>query len=160
MVHHNRTKMEKHFEPEPNSNVTATVNVTVTVDLVERVTKRLEEGLSLKIALFGEGVSVAALEEYLKDHPELAALHETARRKFMEFAVKKLLEEEKPAASIRWLLEHCHPDLLAQPVDAGSAGAGAATGTATAQETIAGVPNHILERMQELAKNPHEHYEH
>ena len=143
--------MEKLTEAEPNFTVTATGNVTVTVELVERVAKRLEDGLSLKIALLGEGVSVAAFEGHLKDNPELAAIQETARRKFMEFAVGKLLEEEKPAASIRWLLEHCHPDLLAQPGEAGSAA------TATAPQTIAGVPNHILERMQEYARNPDEH---
>ena len=132
--------MEKDTQDKPKPTV------TVTVELVERVAKRVEAGIQLKIALYGEGVSVAAFEEHLKDNPELAAHYETAKRKFMEMAVKKMLEEEKPAASIRWLLEHCHPDLLAQPGEAGS--------PAAAPQTIAGLPNNILERMREYARNP------
>ena len=140
--------MEKLTESESEP----TVPVTVTVELVERVAKRVEDGISLRIALFGEGVTVAAFEGHLKTHPELAARYETAKRKFMEFAVKKMIEEEKPAASLRWLLEHCHPDLLAQPGEASPAAA-----AATAPETIAGLPNNILERMREYARNTDEH---
>lgn len=115
---------------------------TVTVELVDRVAKRIESGIPLKIAIAGESVTMADYQLHLKDHPDLAALHQTARRKFMEFAVKKLLEEEKPAASVRWLLEHCHPDLLAQPGDAGPT---------VEPQVIVGLPNDVLERAREYA---------
>jgi hypothetical protein len=116
----------------------------ITAALVIRVAERLENGLPLKVALAGEGVAVDAYMQYLRGHPRLEAVQETAKRKFMERAVNAMLEEEKPAASYRWLLEHCHPDLLAQPGDAGPA---------AALQIIAGLPNGILERMREYAKN-------
>jgi hypothetical protein len=116
----------------------------ITAALVMRVAGRLETGLPLKVALAGEGVAVDAYMQHLREHSKLEAVHETAKRKFMERAVNAMLEEVKPAASYRWLLEHCHPDLLAQPGDAGSA---------AALQTIAGLPNELLERMREYAKN-------
>lgn len=137
----NSARMEKDTEA---------LQPTVTVELVERVAKRVENGIPLAVALFGEGVTVAVYEQHLRDNPELAAIEETAMRKFMEFAVKKMLEEEKPAASLRWLLEHCHPNLLAQP--------SAANPAAEPQtQTIAGLPNNILERMRDYARNADEH---
>jgi hypothetical protein len=124
----------------------------VTIELVQRVANRVENGIPLKIAIAGEGVTMAAYEQQLKKHPELAALQETAKRKFMEFAVKKLLDEEKPAVSIRWLLEHCHPELLAQPGDTTPA-----VESESERQTITGIPNSVLEQMREHARNPIEH---
>lgn len=82
-----------------------------------RVIERVENGIPVKIAIGGEGVALDAYLEYLRAHPKLEALQGTARRKFMERAVSAMLGEEKPGVSYRWLLEHCHTDLLAQPGD-------------------------------------------
>ncbi|HUA66220.1 MAG TPA: hypothetical protein VME24_10250 [Alphaproteobacteria bacterium] len=123
----------------------------VTTALVMRVVERVENGLSLKIAIAGEGVTLDAYLHYLHEHPKLEALQETARRKFMERAVGAMLDEEKPAASYRWLLEHCHPDLLAQPGDIDTQTA--ADEPAAASQTIAGMPNELLDRLREYAKN-------
>lgn len=117
----------------------------ITTALVMRVVERLESGLALKIAIAGEGVTLDQYRHYVREHPRLEALQETARRKFMERALNAMLDEEKPAASYRWLLEHCHPDLLARAGDADSS---------QSSETIAGLPNHVLDRIREYAKNP------
>jgi hypothetical protein len=118
----------------------------VTTALVMRVVERVENGIPVKIAIAGEGVTLEVYLQYLREHPKLEALQETAKRKFMERAVNAMLSEEKPGASYRWLLEHCHPDLLAQPGDNNN--------PATASQTVAGLPNNILERIREHARNP------
>lgn len=117
----------------------------VTVALVLRVVQRVEDGLTVKNAIAGEGVTLDEYTQYLREHPKLEAQQEAARRKFLERAVRAMLDEEKPAASYRWLLEHCHPDLLAQPGDAGPA---------PIAQVVAGLPNDVVERIREYAKNP------
>jgi len=119
----------------------------VTTALVMRVVERVENGIPVKIAIAGEGVALDVYLQYLRERPRLEALQETARRKFMERAVAAMLAEEKPAASYRWLLEHCHPNLLVQPGDADA-------NPAAEPQTIAGLPNEILERIREYARNP------
>jgi hypothetical protein len=117
--------------------------------MVMRVVERVENGIPVKIAIAGEGVTLDAYLQYLRERPKLAALQETAKRKFMERAVRAMLDEEKPAASYRWLLEHCHPDLLARPGDGQAAG----SDPAAAPQIIAGLPNDILDLIREEARN-------
>lgn len=121
----------------------------VTVALVMRVVGRVENGIPVKIAIAGEGVTLDGYLQYLRQHPELEALQETAKRKFMERAVSSMLSEEKPGPSYRWLLKHCHPDLLAQPGDAVST---AATAPATEPQIMSGLSNELAERVREYAR--------
>ena len=82
----------------------------VTVALVERVFDRLATGVPLGLALAGEGVSCAEFGEYLRRHPELADQLGVAKRKFLQNAIKILLDSKNASANIRWLLERFYPE--------------------------------------------------
>jgi hypothetical protein len=127
-----------------NASANGTRKSRVSSALVMRVVQRVENGLPVKIAIAGESVTLDEYRQYLREHPKLEALQETARRTFMERAVNAMLDEEKPAASYRWLLEHCHPDLLAQPDE---------TGPAAGPQTVAGLSDEFIERVREYARN-------
>jgi hypothetical protein len=134
-------KMNSPAKPGPKSKVTAA--------LVRRVAERVENGVPVKIAIAGERVTIDFYLRYLQEHPKLEAIQEAAKRKFMERAVKSMLSEEKPAASYRWLLEHCHPDLLAHPGDAS---------LPTTAQTVVGLSEELLKRVREHASNaPQQH---
>lgn len=121
--------------------------VAVTTAIVMRVIQRVENGIPVKIAIGGEGITLRDYLQYLRDHPKLENLQAAAVRKFMERAVQAMLAEEKPAASYRWLLEHCHPDLLAQAGDVGSISAATAAAQ-TADEKF----NTLLAQAREYAR--------
>jgi hypothetical protein len=120
----------------------------ITAALVLRVVERVENGLSVKNAIAGEGVTLDAYLQHLREHPKLEVLQEAAKRKFMERAVNAMLGNEKPAASYRWLLEHCHPDLLAQPGDISSP---------AASQTVAGLSDDLLQRIREYVRTASQH---
>lgn len=116
----------------------------VTAALVMRVVGRVENGIPVKIAIAGEGVTLDAYQQYLRERPKLEALQDAAKRKFLERAVNAMLDEEKPGANYRWLLEHCHPDLLARPGDGDD--------STKPKATALGLPEHMIEQMREHAK--------
>lgn len=114
----------------------------VNTALVLRVIHRVENGIPVKIAIGGEGVTLGAYRQYLREHPKLDALQEGAKRKFMEQAVTAILGEEKSGAGYRWLLTNCHPDLLAQADD---------NAWVAPRQTMAGVPQEVIEYIRERA---------
>ncbi|MGH8022537.1 MAG: hypothetical protein ACRED1_03070 [Limisphaerales bacterium] len=126
----------------------------ITTALVLRVINRVENGIPVRIAIGGEGVTLGAYRQYLREHPKLEALQEGAKRKFMEQAVTAILGEEKPGAAYRWLLTNCHPDLLAQAND---------DAPVETRQTMAGVPEEVVEYIRERAANwrdyPEPHHE-
>lgn len=88
---------------------------SVTVALVERVSDRLATGVPLSLALAGEPVSCAEYEEHLRQHPELAGQLGVAKRKFLQNAIKVLLDSKNASANVRWLLEWLYPDAFDRP---------------------------------------------
>jgi hypothetical protein len=87
-------------------------NVDVTVELVQRVSERVAIGITLELAVAGEGLSRAEYEEQLRERPELAAIQDVTSREFIEDCIQKLLQAKDPSANIRWLLERLYPDIF------------------------------------------------
>ncbi len=95
-----------------NSPVIVESGSNVTVALVERVSDRLATGVPLVLALAGEPVSCAEFEEHLRENPGLADQLGIAKRKFLQNAIKVLLDSKNASANIRWLLERFYPEVF------------------------------------------------
>jgi hypothetical protein len=83
--------------------------------LVLRVSERLAIGISLQLAVAGEGLSGAEYEKLLRENPELATLQAVTQREFVEDCLRKLLQAKNPSANIRWLLERLYPEFFGDP---------------------------------------------
>jgi GTP cyclohydrolase FolE2 len=88
--------------------------------LVLRVSERLAIGISLQLAVAGEGLSSAEYERLLRENPELATLQAVTQREFVEDCIRKLLQAKNPSANIRWLLERLYPEFFGNPQVGGS----------------------------------------
>jgi hypothetical protein len=83
--------------------------------LFHRVSKLGAIGISLKLALAGEGLTCEEYEEQLKAYPELATIQAKAKCEFLELCIHTLLSAKDPSANIRWLLERIYPDIFGDP---------------------------------------------
>jgi hypothetical protein len=83
--------------------------------LVLRVSERLAMGISLELAVAGEGLSCVEYEKLLRENPELATLQAVTQREFVEDCIRKLLQAKNPSANIRWLLERLYPEFFGNP---------------------------------------------
>lgn len=117
----------------------------VTPDLVKRVSERLASCIPMRLALAGEGVTVPEYKQHLLNHPELQAILDIEKRKFLENAINMLLEGENRGVHIRWLLERFYPHALApDPADAEN--------EMDKPRTVAGVPEIFIKLFQEHAR--------
>ena len=121
---------------------------TVTVALVKRVSKRVGRGIPIRLALAGEPVTHDAYRKHLQRHPELAAIQEGAKIKFLDKTFDMILS--RPGPMLRWLLERRHPDLFAKPREEAPAPNVAPT-TQTQTQTIAGIPQEAVEEARKNA---------
>ena len=62
----------------------------ITPDLVKRVSERIASGIPIRLALAGEGVTVLEYKDHLFNHPELQAIQDVEKRKFLENAINML----------------------------------------------------------------------
>ena len=86
----------------------------ITPELVERVSEITALGIPLRLALAKERLSVPEYEEELNRNPELKAIEDEAKCKFLHHAISQLLKLEDPSANIRWLIEKFYPDVIVQ----------------------------------------------
>ena len=126
--------------------VPASARAEITPDLIKRVSERIASGIPIRLALVGEGVTVPEYKEHLFKHPELQAIQDVERRKFLENAINMLLECENRGVHIRWLLERFYPHAL-QP----ESGEGAEDDLEK-PKTVAGVLEKFIELFREHAR--------
>jgi hypothetical protein len=119
---------------------------TVTVALVERVAERVAHGNPLKLALAGEPVSREEYEEYLRQRPNLAALADVAKRRYLNQAVGLLLNAKDPSSNVRWLLERFYPEIFSREREREP------DNVQVNVTTVAGMSQDELTRFQEGAK--------
>ena len=120
--------------------------MNITPDLVRKVSERLASGIPLRLALAGEGVTVVDYKEHLFKHPELQAILDIEKRKFLENAINMLLECENRGVHIRWLLERFYPHALKPEPGEGEADEN------EKPKTVAGVPEKFILLFREQAK--------
>ncbi|HEV2327959.1 MAG TPA: hypothetical protein VGY56_04115 [Verrucomicrobiae bacterium] len=117
----------------------------IDVNLVKRVSERLATGIPLRLALAGEGVTVPEYKEHLLNHPELQAILDIEKRKFLENAINMLLECENRGVHIRWILERFYPHALAPDP-------GCVEDEDDKPKTVAGVPEKFIALFREEAR--------
>ncbi len=111
-------------------------------EIVARVSDRVAHGLSLQLALAAEDhpdITEAIWSQAVKRNPRLASAPETAKAKFCEEAVRRLANHEDNKW-LCWLLERRYADLFSRSGD-----------TANNAQTVAGIPEDIMERAREKA---------
>jgi hypothetical protein len=115
--------------------------------VVRRVSKRVGQGLTVKLALAIENratINEETWKKALKAHPEFYPLYEAGKGKFLERATERLARSEE-LYNLRWLLERRHSDLFGRP-EPGT--------TVNVSQTVAvGIPEDVLKRARELVRD-------
>jgi hypothetical protein len=128
----------------------------ITHELVQRVSERIAKGIPLKIALESEDINFEAYRKHIRRHPELKAIQSAAKIKFLE--VTYAMITEKPCPMLRWLLERRHSAAFSpdkknpENPDADSDETDTDTDTESTSQTIAGVPQHLVEEARKNVK--------
>jgi hypothetical protein len=120
----------------------------ITPDVVRRVSRRASMGMPLDMALEAENnpeINPDCWAEALKTNPAFAAEFAATRARFYEDALSRLLEAEDPKW-LCWVLEHCHAGAFSGASDE-------AEETEEEQQEILGIPNDLLARAREYARN-------
>jgi len=129
--------MNTPVEPKPD------LQSVITPALVDRVSERLAMGIPLRIAIAGEPVTRTEYKDYLREHPELAALELVAKRRFLENAFSVMLEGEQAPANFRWLIELAYQGIVGNDEDQ----------LTKQKQTILGLPEEIIEQMRQNARS-------
>jgi len=129
----------------------------ITVELIHRVSKLVARGVPIRLALQAESVTFDAYKKHLQRHPELAAIQAAAKIKFLQVCTDVISAKGGP--TLRWLLERRHSRDFgpnAHVSDDGETDTDTETGTMsqtqTQIQTIAGVPQHLVEEARKNAQ--------
>lgn len=134
--------MSKSTKPGPKSKIT--------VALVKRVSGLVAKGIPIRMALANESVTQHAYERQLRRHPELRAIQTAAKIRFLNKTFDMILT--RPGPLLKWFLERRHPEMFAAPrqeTPAPAAPAASAPAPEEPTQTIAGIPEHLVEQARQ-----------